>query len=156
MANSKKTAQIPLREMLQALDRNDIGFYSRLNEDERKAWSAWMTMRYASSATGADAYHYLLMTNSLVNVDFNTIRKHPQLQWMLLSICGKGSNAFHPWIAPGKKKKKDKIVDFLRTRYPDRKTKDLRLMADLLSTEELRIIAEDAGLDDKVVKELLK
>ena len=153
---ASKKPQIPLREMLAALDRNDLEFYSRLNADERKAWSAWMTMRYASSATGGDAYHYLLMVNSLVNADFNTIRQHPQLQWMLLAVCGKGSNAYHPWIAPGKKKKKDKVVDILRQAHPDYKTADLKLLADLTTNEDLRIIGEQLGLDDKELKELLK
>lgn len=149
-------SQVPLKDMLRALDTNDLGFYQRLDKEQAKAFSPWLAMRYASSANGSDAYHYLLMVNSLVNVDFNTLRNHPHLQWQLLAVCGTGSVAFHPWVPPGKKKKKDRIIDFMRKLYPAHKKVDLELMIELADTNELKQLAVSAGLDDKEIKELFK
>ena len=88
---AKKSAKIPLRTMLQAIDTNDFDFYSRLDKEQRKAFSPWLAMRYASSASGMAAYHYLIMVNHIVNVDFSVFKKHPELQWKLLAVCGQGS-----------------------------------------------------------------
>ena len=97
--------KIPLKDITSAIDRCDFDFYARLSKEDKKAFSPWMVMRYASSARGVDAYHYLLMVNDIVNIEFNTLKKHPELQWKLLAICGVGHNTFHPWVPPGTGKK---------------------------------------------------
>ena len=50
-----------------AIDKKDRNFYNRLNDDQRKAFSAWMMMRYCSSVQGRDAPNYIYLTNELVN-----------------------------------------------------------------------------------------
>lgn len=153
---AKKPAKIPLKDMLGAIDRNDFDFYSRLDEEQRKAFSPWLAMRYASSASGVAAYHYLLMVNDIVNVDFSLLKKHPELQWKLLAVCGMGSNQYHPYIAPGKKKKKNKIEKLLHERYPTLNADELELLIEINDTEALKELARDNGLDDKEIKELFK
>lgn len=148
--------KIPLDKMLHAIDNNDQHFYENLDEEQKKEWSAWLSMRYASSATGSDAYHYLLMVNSLVNVDFNTLRNHPDLQWKLLSLCGTGSKSFHPWIAPPKKGKRSKAYDFLLETYPQMNPKDVQDLCDILSKEELIQLCLESGLDKKQAKDIAK
>ena len=44
-----KKPQIPLKDVMAAIDKKDRNFYNRLNDDQRKAFSAWMMMRYCSS-----------------------------------------------------------------------------------------------------------
>lgn len=153
---ARKPAKIPLKDMLGAIDRNDFDFYSRLDDEQRKAFSPWLAMRYASSASGVAAYHYLLMVNDIVNVDFSLLKKHPELQWKLLAVCGMGSNQFHPYIAPGKKKKKNKIEKLLHERYPTLNADELELLIRINDTESLKELARDNGYDDKEIKELFK
>lgn len=150
------TEKIPLDKMLYALDTNHLDFYKELTPGQQKSWSAWLAMRYASNAAGSNAYHYLLMTNSLVNVDFNALRHHPELQWKLLALCGVGNKTFHQWIAPGKKGKKDKVCDFLLTVYPEMNTRDIKVLSSILSNDELIELCKSNGLDDKTIKELTK
>jgi len=153
---TKKT-NIPLAKMMTAIDRNDFDFYANLTPAEKKAFSPWMAMRYTSSAKGMDAYHYLLMVNDIVNVDFNVLKKHPELQWKLLCVCGKGSNAFHPWIPPGKGNKKvSKLANFLHEMYPTYNRKEIELVQELNSKDDLKQLARDHGMDDKAIKELFK
>jgi hypothetical protein len=157
MAAKKKTTveAIPLRDMTNAIDTNDFGFYSRLTKDQQKAFSAWMAMRYASSATGTAAYHYLLMINDIVNVEFNTLKHHPELQWKLLAVCGIGSPTYHPWIAPGKKRKKNKVEQFLAGLYPLLSHNEIKMLAKLNTREDIYELAKDTGMSDKDIEKML-
>jgi len=156
MAAKKKTAKVPLREMLNALDKNDFDFYSRLDKEQKKAFSPWLAMRYASSASGDDAYHYLLMVNDLVNVDFSSLKKHPELQWKLLATCGIGHTSYHKYIQPGKKKVKPKLHKFLVELYPTLNEKERDLLLALNDKDDLTQLAKDNGLSDKEITELFK
>ena len=149
-----KKVQIPLKDMLSALDNNDFGFYTRLSEEEKKVFSPWLAMRYANAAQGSLTAHYLLMVNDIVNVNFSSLTNHPELQWKLLAVCGAGSNAFHPWIAPGKKKSKNKVQEFLTKRYPHLKHDEIELLEEINNGDELRDLARDYGLDEKQVNEI--
>jgi hypothetical protein len=150
------TDKIPLDKMLQAIDVNNLEFYSSLTDEQKKAWSAWVALRYASSASGNNTYHYLLMTNSLVNVDFNTLRNHPELQWKLLALCGSGKKSFHQWIAPPKKQKKNKVYEFLSHTYPEYNTRDIAVLCDIITKDELTDLCKASGLDNKAIKDITK
>jgi len=154
---AKKKNNIPLKDITAAIDRCDFDFYSRLSKEDKKAFSPWMVMRYASSARGTDAYHYLLMVNDIVNVDFNTLKNHPELQWKLLATCGIGHNTFHPWVPPGKgKKAATKVGKFLHQVFPTLNRKEVELLEQINSKDDLKELAKDHGLDDKAIKDLFK
>lgn len=156
MAEKKKTTKVPLREMLNALDKNDFDFYSRLDKEQKKAFSPWLAMRYASSASGTDAYHYLLMVNDIVNVDFSSLKRHPELQWKLLATCGIGHTSYHKYIQPGKKKIKPKLHKFLVELYPALNEHERDLLLAINDKDDLTQLAKDNGFNDKEIKELLK
>lgn len=156
MAAKKKKISLPIKDQMQAIDRNDFDFYSRLDDEHKKAFSPWITMRCASSAQGMAAYHYLLMVNDIVNVDFSLLKKHPELQWKLLAVCGQGSNVYHPWVAPIKRQKKSKLAEFLSKRYPTLSKEETTLLVSINSEDEIKALARDMGLDEKEIKELFK
>ena len=147
--------QIPLKDVMAAVDKKDRGFYKRLNDEQKKAFSAWMMMRYCSSVQGRDAANYIYLTNELVNFQIMEVSKHPELQWLLLSACGTGKIQFHPYLKPpNAKKKKNKISEFLYQLYPNCKPEDIELMIKLNSNEELKALAYDYGYDDKTIKDI--
>lgn len=151
---AKKPA-IPLKEIMGALDKKDKGYYNRLDAEKKKAFSAWMMMRYASSVQGSNSAHYLFMVNELVNKEFSEISKHPELQWLLMSACGSGKIEFHPYIKPpNARKKKDKVSEFLSGIYPYMKTEDLVLLTEINSKDELKELARSHGYDDKTIKDI--
>jgi len=138
-----------------AIDKKDRGFYNRLTDEQKKAFSAWMMMRYCSSVQGRDAANYIYMTNELVNYQFMEVSKHPELQWLLLSACGTGKIGFHPYLKPpNSRKKKNKIFDFISNLYPHMKIEDIENMINLNTIDDLKEYAKENGYDDKSIKDI--
>lgn len=151
----KKAPAIELKEVMNAVDRKNRNFYLNLTDEQKKSFSAWMMMRYASSAQGNAGAHYLFMVNELVNKNFKDINGHPELQWLLLSACGTGKPEFHPYIKPPNgRKKKDRVTEFLSGIYPLLKSDELELMQVLNTVDELKGLAEAHGLADKDIAEI--
>ena len=152
---AKKAPQIPLKDVMAAIDKKDRGFYNRLTDEQKKAFSAWMMMRYCSSVQGRDAANYIYMTNELVNYQFMEVSKHPELQWLLLSACGTGKIGFHPYLKPpNSRKKKNKIFDFISNLYPHMKAEDIENMINLNTIDDLKEYAKENGYDDKSIKDI--
>ena len=150
-----KKPQIPLKEIMAAIDKKDRNFYNNLSDEQKKAFSAWMMMRYCSSVQGRDAANYIYMTNELVNYQFSEVSKHPELQWLLLSACGVGKIQFHPYLKPpNSRKKKNKIFEFIYSIYPHMKAEDINNMIDINTKEELTEFAVAHGYDDKKIKDI--
>ena len=150
-----KKPQIPLKDIMAAIDKKDRGFYDRLTPEQKKAFSAWMMMRYCSSVQGRDAANYIFMTNELVNYQFMEVSKHPELQWLLLSACGVGKVQFHPYLKPpNARKKKNKIFDFVYELFPHMKAEDINEFINLNSQQELKQLAENHGYDDNTIKDI--
>jgi hypothetical protein len=152
---SKKEPALPLKSVMAAVDKKDRKFYSQLSDEQKKAFSAWMMMRYASSVQGRNAAHYLFMVNELVNKNFSDVSRHPELQWLLLSAAGSGKIEFHPYIKPpNSRKKKDKVREFVGSIYPHFKSDEIEVLIALNSKEELKKLAEAHGYDDKSIREI--
>ena len=150
-----KKPQIPLKEIMAAIDKKDRNFYNNLSDEQKKAFSAWMMMRYCSSVQGRDAANYIYMTNELVNFQFSEVSKHPELQWLLLSACGVGKIQFHPYLKPpNARKKKNKVFEFIYGLFPHMKSEDIDNLIDINTTDELKDLAKSNGYDNKSIKEI--
>ena len=111
-------------------------------------------MRYTSNAQHSYAEHYLEWTNEAVNVHFNTIRKHPQLQYQLLQLVGVGTTVFHGWIAPGKSQKKNKLQSWITEHYSHLNDDEIDIMLSS-SKDEIKALLHEYGLKDKEIKDLI-
>lgn len=147
-------SKIPLKAMLAAMDRGDTKFYSKLDDEQKKEFSPWLAMRWASCVKGDLAEHYLLMVNGIVNNEFSSMSKHPELQWQLIAVCGSGRTQFHQWVKPPKKKGKNKVQAFLALAYPNAKSDELELLEKISSKAELKDLARDMAYTDKEIKGL--
>ena len=150
--------KLTIKEEMRAIDQRDVGWWDTLTEEEQKKVSPWVLMRYTSACdTNHDQIrdHYLTLTNDLVNVQFNTLRHHPQLQHRLLQVVGIGKTQYHPWIAPGKRQKKDKVADWLLSIYPHLNDDELDILLES-DKKEIVALAESAGMSDKDIKALFK
>src|ERR1700756_3326032 len=106
----KKESTLTLQMELPAMDFRDMNFYANLSDEHKKEISLWLLMRYMSSSQNNTEYH-LMMVNDMVNHNFSSLSKHPELQWKLLAMCGTKRKQFHPWIAPPKGIKKNKLEE---------------------------------------------
>ena len=150
-----KKPQIPLKDIMAAIDKKDRNFYNNLSDEGKKAFSAWMMMRYCSSVQGKDAANYIYMTNELANFQFSEVSKHPELQWLLLSACGVGKIQFHPYLKPpNSRKKKNKVFEFIYSIFPHMKNEDINNLIDINTTNELKDLAKSNGYDDKSITEI--
>jgi hypothetical protein len=152
-----------IKEEMAALDRRNFSWYDNLSEDDQKSLSMWVLMRYASSTSSNVAEineHYLTMANELVNVHFNDMRHHPALQWRLMQCAGIGTNQFHNWIKPMKKKKdtssNSRLFTFYETKFPHLNDVEIEMMIGLHSEAELTEFLLEHGLSAKEIKVLLK
>lgn len=150
---------LTIKEEMSAIDTKNRSWYQNLSDDDRKKLGMWVLMRYAS-ATQHDIKdfeeHYLEWTNELVNVHFNTIRHHPELQFQLLQAVGLGKSMYHPWIAPGKRGTESKLFKFLREHYSHLNDDELLLFIEQHSDSEIVSLLEEFGLDKKKIKEITK
>ena len=97
-----------LKDIMAAIDKKDRNFYNK-NDEKKKAFSAWMMMRYCSSVQGRNAADYIFMTNEC-KLNLVKLVNIPELQWLLLSVCGVGKIQFHPYKTLNSRKKKVKYL----------------------------------------------
>jgi len=150
-------SKLNIKEEMRAIDAKDRRWYDSLTEEEKGKLGMWLLMRYTSSA-GEKMFqeHYLEWTNEVVNVHFNKIRKHPQLQWQLLQLVGLGKPTYHPWIAPGKAGKKNKLQKWVEENYPHLNDDEVDIFIGVRSKEDFIELFEEYGLDKKQIKDILK
>jgi len=151
----KKASTLTLDMELPAMDFCNKNFYRDLSDEHKKEIGIWVLMRFMSSSQG-DAEHHIMMVNDLVNHNFNALSKHPELQWKLLSMCGTRKKQYHPWIAPPKGIKKNRVEEAIIAIFPLIKDEDLELLLQLNTQEELVQFFKENGYDDKSIKELFK
>ena len=152
-----KKPQIPLADVMLAIDRKNRSWYDNLSDEQVKAFSAWMMMRYASSVQGPNAASYLFMVNECVNKNFMDLSKHPELQWLLFTLCGSGKKEYHPYIKPpGSRKKKNKVGEWLSEMYPLMKADEIAMLLEINHKDDLKALARENGMTDKEIKELFK
>ena len=149
-------SKLNIKEEMRSIDQKDRAWYDSLTDDEKKKLGLWLLMRYTSNAGGKHAEHYLEWTNEAVNVHFNTIRKHPQLQYQLLQLVGIGSTVFHPWIAPGKRGKKNKIQEWVIKNYSHLNDDEVDIFISTRTKDDFIELFEEYGMTKKEIKELLK
>jgi len=150
------TAKLDIKRELRAVDQKDYNFYDNLSDEEKKAFSPYILMRYTSNTTlDRDIQEwYVEMTNECVNKNHWLLSKnHKALLWKLFAATGTGVNCYHPYLAAGKKEKANKIEKLLAEIYPARKLEDIKLQAALMTKEDCEELFDKMGFDKKQRKE---
>jgi hypothetical protein len=71
----------------------------------------------------------------------------------LFAASGTGVNAYHPYIAAGKKEKANKIEKLLCEIYPAMKLDDVKLMASMMDKNDVKELFDKMGFDAKQRKD---
>jgi|688.fasta_scaffold197592_3 hypothetical protein len=138
-----------LFEALAAIDRKDYGYYDSLTEEQQRKFSPYMMVRWMSSIKGNTALqqYHVLSTNEFANTHLFSefVNKHPKLQWLMLCASGLGNGKqFHQFLKPNKLDDND-LINFLSSIYPTTKISDLKILASIITTEELEQHIRDSG-----------
>lgn len=150
--------KLSLQNELLQLDTKNRNFVDELTEEERKKFSTYIMLKYCANVEGpADLQEwYLRATNEKVNINFFDLGKHDKLQWLECTAVSPDMGAQrHYWLPMKKKEGNNKVYKFLSDQYPDFKIKDLELLADILSKEELTEYLVSLGLTDKEIRKVL-
>ena len=156
-----KTNKLPLKDILAAIDMNAKDVWDELSDDERKQVSFYLLNRYVSAIKGKteDKQLQIFKTNQYYNKHFFTLSKHKKLLWYLLCMTANENKniRYHEWI--GYKSKESavtaKALKFLEKLYPTKKHDELKLLASINTTKELKQLAEDMGMSKEQIKKLL-
>jgi len=148
--------KLDIKRELGAVDRKNYKFYSDLTDEERKAFSPYILMRYTASVQGDREIQewFLENTNELVNKNhWDLSKNHKGLLWKLFAASGAGVPTYHPYLAAGKKGKANKIEKLLCELYPARKMDEIKLMASMMDKKDKEELFDMMGFDKKQRKE---
>lgn len=138
-----------------AFDRKDRAYYDKFTDEQRKAFSTYLMLKYgANVGGGADMQSYYLMaTNERVNKHFFELNKHTKLQWLLCtSVSPQMGKQLHYWLKAKKKEGNNKAQKFLAKLYPTLKSDEIDLLAKINDKRDLENLARKLGYEDKQIK----
>jgi hypothetical protein len=151
------TAKLDIKRELNAVDQKNYNFYDKLTDEEKKAFSPYILMRYTANVQMPDRdiqEWYLEMTNEMVNKNhWDLSKNHKALLWKLFAATGTGINCYHPYLAAGKKEKANKIEKLLVDLYPAMKLSDIKLMGSMMTKKDKEELFDNMGFDKKQRKE---
>lgn len=139
---------VNLFEILEALDKKDYNYYSRLTPEQQKKVAMYILPHWMSGvkANSAIQAYYLQSIEYHANKHFlnEYVSKHPTLQWQMLCASSPGlGKQFHQWIpnisvkvATLKEVPKAKdIRDYYAKVYPSASSEDLTAIGDAFVDE---------------------
>ena len=148
VVKAKKPKAKPVLDIfdeLRAVDLRNKDFYDGLTPEQKKAFSSFVLLRWASAADTQNTMlqqWYVEMANKYVNINFWQLTKHPKLQWLLLSHVGCTKSIRHEYIKRNQDKK-DKTIEMLKVLYPSMKTKDIELLKSTLSDDDIKTLTNE-------------
>ena len=150
------TAKLDIKRELRAVDTRDYNFYDNLTDEEKKAFSPFILMRYTANVQGDASLQewFLETTNEYVNKNHWELSKnHKPLLWKLFAGTGVGQSMYHPYLAAGKKAKANKIEKLLAEIYPAWKLEDIKILASMMDKKDVEELFDKMGFDKKQRKE---
>lgn len=95
--------EFDLFRALEALDKKDYSYYSRLKDEQAKKFVPYMLLHWMSAikSSGLLGSYYVISTDTNANKHmFNEyVQRHPELQWLMLCSSSPGTGKqFHQWI----------------------------------------------------------
>ena len=150
------TGKLDIKRELKAVDTRDYNFYDNLTDEEKKAFSPFILMRYTANVQGDASLQewFLEMTNEYVNKNHWELSKnHKPLLWKLFAGTGVGQSMYHPYLAAGKKAKANKIEKLLAEIYPAWKLEDIKILASMMDKKDIEELFDKMGFDKKQRKE---
>lgn len=96
--------------------------------------------------------YYLMVVNDTANIGFgyHELYKHPELEWLLLTLAGAGQKQEHVWIPSSPKSETPNIDAMFRKKYPLASNKEIKMVIKLSTDNEIINMVSDYGNPDKL------
>lgn len=149
--------KLELGPILNALDKADFKFYSKLSEEHKKQYSPYILLHLMSSLTDQNKMvaYAVLAANDLVNIGFWNYSNHPELLHLLLCLTGIKGKQYRPWISTKKSKKSGIVDSWLLEQYPMVNDDELDIIKSSYDLASWTKLVKSSGISDKEVKELV-
>jgi hypothetical protein len=145
---AKRSYKLDIMTVLEAADKGVKEFYTNLTEEEQKAFSPRVLIRWLSTVSDKSAHKEYAILWSL--------SKHPELIWLLMTVAGTGKKQYHQWIPMSKGTSSTPKLDQLITQvWPHTNSQEQQMLKNLRSSLEWQELAKDLGWDDKQIKDLV-
>jgi hypothetical protein len=141
--------------LLSEIDRKNYDLWDTLSENQRKEFSALVTMRWMAGTTDQ---RQLIFLNEIVNTSVFNIGEHKEFLLKLLTVCASGEKKRYNWInyKLGNGSKKTKLsIGLIMTHYR-LSAKEAEDVVKLLSPVELMELGEMQGWQKQELKDLKK
>lgn len=150
--------KLDIFETLAAIDKRDLGFFSRLSDEEQKGFAPPVVLRWASAVSdGSTSEITAWLVNERVNINFWEIADHPELQFKLMASCGQGRGQRHQWVPMvGRAKKSDRVRDFLIQFWPDANDTELDIIFGQFTDDTFEEFVLSSGEAPDTIKEVLE
>ena len=123
------------------LDRKNRDFYRDLTPEERKKFSNYLMIRWASGVQGSRELQefYVIATNERLNKHFFSLGKLPDLQWLCATTVSPDLGAQrHQWISPRKREPgASSVKKQLSNLFPHFNGDEIDLLAEITTKKEL-------------------
>jgi phenylpropionate dioxygenase-like ring-hydroxylating dioxygenase large terminal subunit len=129
---AKRSYKLDIMTVLEAADKGVKEFYTNLTEEEQKAFSPRVLIRWLSTVSDKSAHkeYAILATNDLVNLGM----------WIPMS---KGTSST------------PKLDQLITQVWPHTNGQEQQMLKNLRSSLEWQELAKDLGWDDKQIKDLV-
>ena len=126
---------------MRELDCKNRNFYRDLTAEERKKFSNYLMIRWASGVQGSRELQefYVIATNERLNKHFFSMGKLPDLQWLCATTVSPDLGAQrHQWISPRKREPgASSVKKQLSNLFPHFKSDEIDLLAEITTKKEL-------------------
>lgn len=153
--------KLNIKNEMSALDRKDRGYYDTMSDEEKKKFSPYLMVRWASCVSGDPMLqsYYLISANERLNKNFFDISasQHKKFLWLLSTSVSPGMGSqYHQWISPKKREKSNKAIKLLRELKPELSDDDLETLLAISTDDEIKDLARQYGWEDRQIKEYFK
>lgn len=157
MSDSTENLKLDIFDEMRHADLKNKDFYAGLEPALQKQFSPLVAMRWFSTVPDSSPYkeYAIIMTNEVLNIDFWSLKDHPELQWKLMSMCGTGKVLRHQWIAMPKRKKLSKVKEFMLQWYPSANDQELDLLTNSMNRDEFEYFVKSTGATDTELRDIL-
>jgi hypothetical protein len=140
-------------KLLERIDNPKSGdIYSSLSTDEKKGFSALVTMRWLSCTSDE---RQVMMLNSFVNPVIFKLSSHPQLLMQLLQVCSSKTRKRYAWLGVKSKKKNPESIRVIQDYY-DMSAREVNTLNPFPTEAEILQMAADLGFQKDEMTKLKK
>lgn len=151
-----KERKLDINDLLSAINRGNYNWFSDLEDDAKKEFSPYVMVRYISNPTQYTELG-IRMTNDLVNVHAQKFANHPEVQWKsAVAAMSTGQNLKYRFLPPGKRGKKDKLVEIVMSANPLWNETEAKIVLAQMDKKARKLLLLDLGYQDTDIKKLLK